>query len=267
MKNRIHQATQAAHAERRKIFCAFLTAGFPSLKITESLILEFDRHGVDVLELGFPFSDPLADGPTIQYASEQALKNRVTVSQALHLVKSIRKQGVKLPIVFFTYLNPIHRFGYERFVKQAAAAGIDGLLVPDLPLEEESRLSALCRKHGLLQIFLIAPTTSKDRSRLIVRKSEGFIYYVSLRGVTGARNALPADIKQHIQQIKRGTQKPVLVGFGVSNPKQAARLSRYSDGVIIGSAIIDCLRRRQGKQKAIQFVQKIRTALNRAGSR
>lgn len=265
MTNRLIRKIRRGKRAKKKIFCAFLTLGYPNLRATAELIGSFERDGVDIVELGFPFSDPLADGPTIQYSSEQALKNGVKIEDAFQLVKEIRKQGVKIPIIFFSYLNPIHHFGIKRFVKEAVRAGFDGLIVPDLPPEEEPELQRLCQKRGLPQIFLVAPTTLKDRAKMICRRSKGFIYYVSLRGVTGAREAMAKDLKSSVTRIRRASKTPVLIGFGVSRPDQAKAMAKFSDGVIVGSAIVESLRQSPGDLKPTeQFVSRMVRALKKS---
>jgi tryptophan synthase alpha chain len=247
MKNRLLFRLQAVKRKKEKIFCAFLTLGYPSLKATEDLITGFEKLGVDVVELGFPFSDPLADGPTIQFSSQCALERGVHLKDAFKLAQKLRRRGNQIPLVFFTYLNPVLHYGVDRFVRQAKASGFDGLLVPDLPPEEEKKLQQACRRSGLAQPFLVALTTEKKRALRIAHKSQGFIYYVSLRGVTGARKVLPRELESHLRNFRRLSRKPFLVGFGVSEPKQAKALSRLSDGVIVGSALIDQLRKSRGK--------------------
>ena len=236
--NRLSICTHDAKLKKEKIFCAFLTLGFPNLQTTEDCIWECEKAGVDILELGFPFSDPLADGPTIQKASEKALEGGVRIAHAFQLLKKMRSQGLKMPVVFFTYLNPVLDYGYEKFVTEARQNGFDGLLVPDLPPDEEKDLQALCKQHDLSLIFLIAPTTPLNRAKQIADASSDFIYYVSLRGVTGAREVVSDDLFGHLQQVRKQTAKSVLVGFGVSTAAQAKQISGLSDGVIVGSALI-----------------------------
>ncbi len=261
-ENRLLATVAQAKKTKKKLFCAFLTLGFPNLKATENLIIEFEKAGVDILELGFPFSDPLADGPTIQFSSEEALKKGVKIEDAFRMVEKLRKQGVKLPILFFTYLNPIYHYGLKPFAARAAKAGFDGLIVPDLPPEEETEFTEDCRRHGLQQVFLVAPTTEKKRATAIANRSQGFIYYVSLRGVTGARKALAQDIRENLKSLKRTTSKPVLIGFGVSSPAQAKSLAALSEGVIVGSAIVEALRHSGGKiAPAVSFVKQMVRAI------
>ena len=258
MKNRLFKKIQEAREKKTKLFCAFLTLGYPSLHATERLIQAFEKEGVDMLELGFPFSDPLADGPTIQYASEYSLRRGIHLKDAFALVRRLRKKGCAIPILFFTYLNPVYRYGFKRFAAHARQSGFDGLIVPDLPPGEETQLEAECRRQGLAQVFLAAPTTGKKRARLIGSHSQGFVYYVSLRGVTGARKNLPGDIPRSLVSIKRSVRKPVLIGFGVSDPAQARKLSRMSAGVIVGSAIVERLRHSRGNMRpVIDFVKRM----------
>ncbi len=230
----------------KKTFCAFLTLGYPDLKTTEKLLHSFEREGVDILELGIPFSDPLADGPTIQYSSEHALERGVCLADAFRILKRVRDAGNKMPVVLFTYFNPVFHYGLRRFVADSIRAGCDGLLIPDLPPDEELALRQECKRQGLAQIFLIAPTTTGKRAGFISRSSGDFIYYVSLRGVTGARAQIPKDIRRHLNALRKMTGKPLLVGFGVSSPAQASRIAAMSDGVIVGSAIIEKLRKSRG---------------------
>ena len=258
MKNRLYLKTQEVRKNKSKLFCAFLTLGYPNLQATEKLVLEFEKAGADIIELGFPFSDPMADGPTIQFSSEQALKNGISIKDSFKLVERLRKKGCRIPIIFFTYLNPIYHYGLKAFVQSAKAAGFDGLIVPDLPPEEEYELNAACRRHNFPQIYLVAPTTEKNRADHIARASQGFIYYVSLKGVTGARKSLSTDIQKNLNQLKRVTQKPILIGFGVSSPDQGKKLAGLSDGVIVGSAIVNELRKNHGAiAPAVRFVRRM----------
>jgi len=251
-----------ARRKKRKLFCVFLTLGYPSIAATERLILSSAAAGVDILELGFPFSDPLADGPTIQFSSEQALKKNVSISDSFALVKRLRQKGCKIPVVFFGYFNPVFSYGTKAFSRAAKEAGMDGLIIPDLPPEEEPEFQTECRKKDLHVIHLVAPTTADKRMKMLVRKSGGFVYYVSLRGVTGARKALPEDLRAHLLKLKRMTTKPVLAGFGISTPDQARDISRMADGVIVGSAVIEHLKR--GVPAAERFIQKMSQAVHGA---
>ena len=260
MKNRLDQKIRRAKEQKRKLFCVFLTLGYPSLAATERLIFSSEKAGVDILELGFPFSDPLADGPTIQYSSEQALKKHIAIKDAFALVRRLRQKGSRIPIVFFGYFNPVFSYGGKEFARDAEAAGMDGLIIPDLPPEEEVDFQKACRKHRLNFVQLVAPTTADKRAKMLVGKSQGFIYYVSLRGVTGARKAVPRDLKAHLAKLKKMTSKPVLAGFGISTPEQASVISKMSDGVIVGSAVIEHLKR--GVPAAERFIEKMSRAVH-----
>ncbi|MFC1807759.1 tryptophan synthase subunit alpha [Candidatus Omnitrophota bacterium] len=235
--NRIDKKFNELKREKKKAFIAYICAGDPDIDITKTLVLELDKAGVDIIELGVPFSDPLADGPTIQRASQRALKRKITIADILSLVKSLRGM-TDIPLILMTYYNPVHYYGVKKFVKDAKASGVDGVIIPDLIPEEADELISVSRPLDFSTIFLAAPTSSKERIKLIAKKSRGFIYYVSLTGVTGARKSLPEDVRAHVKEIKKITDKPICIGFGVSSPKQIRELAKFSDGVIVGSAII-----------------------------
>ncbi|MCQ9208427.1 MAG: tryptophan synthase subunit alpha [Omnitrophica bacterium] len=262
--NRIEQKFKELRQQKKKAFIAFITAGDPNLSTTKRLALEFSQVGVDILELGVPFSDPLADGPTIQAASQRALKNKVNLKDVLGLVKSLR-QKTQTPIALLTYYNIIFRFGIKDFVKEAKASGVDGVIVPDLPVEEAGELIKAAKKKSLATIFLLAPTSDKQRIKKISASSSGFIYYVSLTGTTGVRKSLPRELIKQVRRIKRITSKPVCVGFGVSEPAQARWIARVADGVIVGSAIIKRIENNLGQSglvpKVTKFVRGFREAI------
>lgn len=249
--NRIEKKFRELKRSNRKAFIVFITAGYPSINVTYNLILELSRIGVDIIELGVPFSDPLADGPVIQESSQYALAHNVKLSQILSLVKKARK-AVETPICLMTYYNPVFCFGEEHFVKQAVASGVDGVIVPDLPPEEAKTLIRLSAREGLDTIFFLAPTSTPERIKMISKFSKGFIYYVSLTGVTGARQELPGDIVKNIKAIKTHTQKPVCVGFGVSTPQQVKNISRVCEGVIVGSAVIKKIKENLGRPDLVE---------------
>ncbi len=239
--NRIEKKFKELREKNKKAFIVFITAGYPSLSITQKLILEFSKIGVDIIELGVPFSDPMADGPIIQEASQYALNKKINLQKILDLVKVVRKSS-KVPICLMTYYNPIFCFGEERFSKQAYFSGVDGVIIPDLPPEEGKSFIKLASRNKLDVICFISPTTSLKRMRYIARIAKGFIYYVSLTGVTGPRQVLSSDLKNNLKTIKRLTDKPVCVGFGVSNPRQIKEIYKIADGVIVGSAIVKKIR-------------------------
>ncbi len=214
----------------------YLTAGDPSLEVTRQLVIEAEARGADLIELGFPFSDPLADGPVIQRASQRALASGVTLLGFLDWAKPLR-QRVTVPLILMTYLNPLLAYGLEAVTKEIAT-GFDGLIVPDLPLEESGPLAASARQARLDLIFLVAPTSGPERIEKIARRTRGFLYAVSLMGVTGPRAELPADLITYLELIREVTDKPVSVGFGISRPDQVRALAPHADGVIVGSALV-----------------------------
>jgi tryptophan synthase alpha chain len=235
--NRIDRKFKELKAANKKAFIAFITAGYPNLKTTEALIKEFAAIGVDVIELGVPFTDPMADGPVIQEASQAALKRRTHLIDILNLVQKVR-QEVRLPICLMTYYNPIFCFGEAGFIAKARECGVDAVIIPDLPPEEGGDFIARARQADLEVICFLAPTSSPGRIKYIAKIARGFIYYVSLTGTTGARKQLPNDLKRQIKAIKRHTRVPVCVGFGVSRPVQVKAIQAFADGVIVGSAIV-----------------------------
>lgn len=251
MQNRLIKKINEVRRKKSKLFCAYLTLGYPSVSFTARLIEELEKIGADIIELGFPFSDPLADGPTIQASSGYALRHNVKFNDALRLVRALRKRGVKIPVIFFSYYNPIYQHGIARFAKDIRQAGFDGVISPDLSPEEDPELGRALRKNGLSLIYLVAPTSNSRRIRMIAHKSSGFIYLVSLKGVTGVRKKLVADIATYIKKVRRIAGKTILAGFGVSTPEQARRISRLGDGVIVGSAFIDSIRRSKSRLKTV----------------
>jgi len=262
--NRIDRRFKELRAEGRKAFIAYITAGDPNLAMTAKLVLSLERSGVDMIELGIPFSDPLADGPTIQAASQRALAGGATLRKAFAAVTAMRRK-TEIPLVFMMYFNPILRFGIKEFFARCRTAGVDGVIVPDLPCEEARDLVKAGRANGVATIFLAAPTSTNRSVREIIKKSRGFIYYVSLTGVTGARSALPSDIAKNLKKIKSLTDKPVAVGFGVSTPAQAAGLARHADGVIVGSAIVKIVGEREDViTRVSRFAKSLAKAIHNA---
>lgn len=263
--NRIDKKFNQLKKLKKKAFLAFITCGDPDLATTEKLALEFEKSGVDILELGVPFSDPLADGPIIQAASQRALKNKTNLKNVFNLVKNLRKK-IDMPIVLLTYYNIIFHFGVKRFAQEAKTSGVDGVIVPDLPLEESAELNKATKDNKLDLIFLLAPTSDKNRIKSISAKSSGFIYYVSLTGTTGVRKSLSKEVLQKVRQIKKISKKPVCVGFGVSTPKQAKLVAAYADGVIVGSAIVKVIEKnlkhiKDLVAKTVKFLRKLRQAI------
>lgn len=234
---RLHDTFIKLREMKRKAFIPFITAGDPTPAATEKYILELAAAGADAIELGLPFTDPLADGPTIQASHIRALKKHVMPNDVLQIVRRVRRK-VTTPILLMGSFNLIAAPGVRAFLEKAASAGVDGLIVPDLPPEEASEYTAEAKKRNLDTVFLAAPTSTQDRIGDIVRASTGFIYLVSLTGTTGARQSLPGEIVESIARVRAATSKPICVGFGISTPEQAKQIARLSDGVIVGSAIV-----------------------------
>ncbi|MEI8314711.1 MAG: tryptophan synthase subunit alpha [Verrucomicrobiota bacterium] len=237
--NRIDLKFIALRAARQKGFIVYISAGDPSLKATATLAREFERIGVDVLELGVPFSDPLADGVVNQLAAERALNSGTTLTRVLATVAGLRRSGCEIPVVFYIYFNLIHRYGVEKFAKAAAKAGVDGVLALDLPPEEAGCYEAALRATGVHPIYIIAPTTPEARVAEICRHAGGFIYYVSREGVTGMQKTISNSIAPMIAKIRKYTDVPVAVGFGISTPQQARAVAVQADACVVGSAIVN----------------------------
>ena len=251
-------------SKNQKALIAYVVAGYPNEKGTLSAVRGLVKGGADIIELGLPFSDPLADGPTIQFASADAIKQGVQLKDAFRLVRRLRKKGLKIPVLFFSYLNPIMHYGVSRTVRQLRQSGFDGLIVPDLPPEEGAMWEPWFRNADLSLIYLIAPTTQESRIRKIAKHSNGFVYYVSLRGVTGMRSSLPSDLLKKLATVKRLARMPVLVGFGVSNEKHARAISKAADGIIVGSAIVEKLRtNRKAVGSAVAFASRLAAAIKK----
>jgi len=237
--SRIAETFAALRARRRTGLVAFLTVGYPSVEETLRLVPALIEGGADVIELGVPFSDPLAEGPTIQRSSHHALERGVTPAVCLDVVAGLRAQGVEAPIVLMGYYNPLLSYGLEEFCRDAAAAGADGIIAVDLPPEESHPLRDACRRRGLDLVYLLAPTSTDGRIELVAGLASGFVYCVSVTGVTGAREELPAGLSAFVNRVRARTPLPVAVGFGISKPKHFRAVARIADAAVIGSAIID----------------------------
>ena len=250
----------------KKALIPFITAGFPHPKMTVSLMHTLVDNGADIIELGMPFSDPMADGPVIQKASEQAIKQGCNLAQTLDMVAQFRQDNQHTPVVLMGYLNPVESMGYEDFVKTAAEAGVNGLLLVDSPPEESADLQTQLKQHDMQQIFLVAPTTSDSRKAFICQQADGFIYYVALKGVTGSADLNPEVVNQEIKDLKRYSDLPIAIGFGVKDAASAVAVAEQADAVVIGSALIqvlsDCTTSEQAQQKAADFMRPIRSALD-----
>jgi tryptophan synthase alpha chain len=236
--NRIVERFAHLRRQGQKGFIVYIGAGDPDLDATLRLALAFDKLGVDVLELGIPFSDPLADGLVNQLAAQRGLESQTTPRKVLETVSKLRRQS-QIPIVLYVYFNLIHRHGIERFILDAAQAEVDGLLVLDLPPEEAGAFEELMRRSGLCLIYLVAPTTPEERMQRIVRRGSGFVYYVSREGVTGMQDKVAANLGQRVSTIRKYTELPVAVGFGISNAAQAKLVADTADAVVVGSAVVN----------------------------
>lgn len=262
--NRIDETFEKLTAKGEKALIAYIMAGDPSLQDTESLVLELERAGADIVELGVPFSDPIADGPVIQRAAERALRSGTSLRKILAVVPALRAK-TQVPLVLMAYYNTIHAFGETDFCWQAATAGVDGLIVPDMPPEEAGLLDAEAVRAGLDIIYLLAPTSTPDRRAMVARRSRGFVYYVSLTGITGAKLTDLGDVKQNVEKIRKATAIPVAVGFGVATPEDGAKVGAIADGVIVGSAIVRQVADHQQDAKMVEqvgrFVRSLKAAL------
>lgn len=267
--SRIKNTFRKLKKKGEKALIPYIMAGDPDLATTKALILEMEKAGCDIMELGAPFSDPLADGPTIQKADLRALENGTSLSKVLSLVADVRKESA-MPLILMTYYNLIFNYGEERFVNDAHAAGLDGLILPDLPPEEAGVLIPVAKEAGLDTIFLVAPTSTDERIRLVSRLSQGFIYYVSLTGVTGSAFGSQSSVEDAVRKIRAVSDKPVSVGFGISTPEQAAQVARMgADGVIVGSALVKVMEEHLGSPELIPqaaaFVKALKQGLRAAG--
>ncbi|MFQ5586061.1 MAG: tryptophan synthase subunit alpha [Thermodesulfobacteriota bacterium] len=265
---RIEETFENLRARGEKALIVFITAGDPDLETTGKLILEFARRGADIIELGIPFSDPMADGPTIQAASERALKSGTNIRIILNLIKKMRKKS-EIPIVLFGYYNPLFAYGIDRFTRDAKRAGADGVLVVDLPPEEADELKGCADREGLELVYLLTPTSDRRRMRLVAQRATGFIYYISVAGVTGARERVATTIRGAVRSIRRFTSLPVCVGFGISTPTQAGEISRWADGIIVGSAIVKVIEENIDSpalvRRAGSFVARLKGGMSHAG--
>jgi len=264
--NRIDRCFAELKARGDKALVAFITSGDPSFAATEAIVEEIARCGADIIELGVPFSDPLADGPSIQASSFRALEAGATVRGVLDNVRTIRTQ-CDAPIVLMSYFNPVQKYGLARFATDAADAGADGVIMTDLPPEESAEWKKAADEAKLATIFLLAPTSTKDRIGLTAKLSSGFIYCVSRTGVTGARSDMPAELKALVDTIKEASDLPVVVGFGISKPEHVSFVTQIADGAVVGSALVNIVAEHAGKddlaQSAGEFVKRLKAGVVR----
>jgi tryptophan synthase alpha chain len=263
--NRIVERFDRLRQQARKGFVVYIGAGDPDLEATRQLALAFDSAGVDVLELGVPFSDPLADGLVNQLAAQRGLESGTTPARVLETVQAIRRDS-QIPVVLYVYFNLLHRYGFKKFIHDAARAGVDGFLVLDLPPEESEDYEAMMRDAGLCVIYLVAPTTPVDRIEFIVKRGTGFIYYVSREGVTGMQTKVSDTIAAMTAKIRAHTQLPIAVGFGISNPDQARAVAACADAIVVGSAVVNQIAQ-HGKSRDLvprvtEFVKSLPAALD-----
>ncbi len=253
----------ALQAVKSKALIAFITAGDPNLATTEEMILLLESSGADVIELGVPFSDPMADGPTIQRSSERALSSGTTLHGILEMVKRVRTR-TEIPIILMGYLNPVHAYGYDRFCRDASETGVDGVLLVDMPPEESGELIVPARLYGLDVIFLLTPTSNSERIATVERLGSGFVYYVTVTGVTGARSSVSHSLAQELAKVQQTISLPVMAGFGISTPDQASEVGKLAGGIVVGSAIVKLFEQFSGeelKQQLGSYVASLKQAL------
>lgn len=258
--NRLEENLQKLKLQGRKAFIPYVVAGDPSLDVTADLVVTMAEAGADAIELGIPYSDPVADGPVIQRAGKRALTGGVTLEAIFTAVRAIRKR-TEVPLIFMVYMNCILQYGVEKFARQCKEFGVDGLIVPDMPLEESDELRHATADADLAVILLVTPATPKERMVRITQASRGFVYCVAALGVTGMRQDLRSDLGQILTDLKSMTDLPIAVGFGISTPDQAAQLAPLADGVIVGSAVVRLMEEEQSVAKVAQFVQSMKAAI------
>lgn len=254
---RIDDTFSALRAQGKKAFVAYIMAGDPDVETSLAVMKGLPAAGVDVIELGLPFTDPMADGPTIQLAGQRALEGGMTVDKTLDMVRAFRKGDAKTPIVLMGYYNPIYSRGVDRFLKEATEAGIDGLIIVDLPPEEDAELCIPAQKAGMNFIRLATPTTDDKRLPAVLKNTSGFVYYVSITGITGAGAAVAGDVGPEVARIKRQTGLPIVVGFGISTPEAARSIAAVADGCVVGSAIVKKIGEGQTPEQVLAFVRSL----------
>ena len=255
IKNKFKELNQ----KKQKAFGVFLTAGYPSLEYSKDIFKIILDAEVDFIEIGLPFSDPMADGPLIQHSSQIAIEQNTSVEECLKLVKEIRKINNDIPIILMGYYNPIHYYGNLKFIKKAVLSGIDGLIIVDLPMEEDEEFYNLSYKNNLPLIRLVTPTTDEERLKKILKNARGFVYYVSVTGITGTKSASVNDVKNKIKVIKKITNLPVIAGFGIKNSMDAKKMSSISDGIVIGSSLVNKIeevyKKKNGLNEIFKFLK------------
>ena len=250
VKNKFKELKQ----KKQKAFGVFLTAGYPSLEYSKDIFKKILDAEVDFIEIGLPFSDPMADGPLIQHSSQIAIEQNTSVEECFKLVKEIRKINNEIPIILMGYYNPIHYYGNLKFIKKAVLSGIDGLIIVDLPMEEDEEFYNLSYKNNLPLIRLVTPTTDEERLKKILKNAHGFVYYVSVTGITGTKSASVNDVKNKIKVIKKITNLPVIAGFGIKNSVDAKKMSSISDGIVIGSSLVNKIKEVYKKKNGLNEI-------------
>ena len=257
--SRIKNKFEYLKQKKQKAFGVFLTAGYPSLKYSKDIFKKILDSKVDFIEIGLPFSDPMADGPLIQHSSQIAIQQNVSVEECFNIVKEIRQINNDIPIILMGYYNPIHYYGNLKFIKKAVLSGIDGLIIVDLPMEEDEEFYNLSYKNNLPLIRLITPTTDEERLKKILKNAHGFVYYVSVTGITGTKSASVNDVKNKIKVIKKITNLPVIAGFGIKNSMDAKKMSSISDGIVIGSSLVNKIeevyKKKNGLNEIFKFLK------------
>jgi len=250
---KLNQTFKELKKNKQTALMPFFTAGYPNVKVFTELIKEADKKGASIIEIGIPFSDPIADGPTIQYSSFKALQKNINLEKIFKILKSLNKK-ISTPLVIMSYYNPIMQFGIKKFCEEAKSSGVSGLIIPDLPPGEDKSLERQAKASSLDLIYLLAPNATPERIKLVTKHSQGFVYLVSVTGVTGARQSLPKELLSFIKRVRKATKKPLCVGFGISNAKHVKALRKVADGVIIGSAIVGIIRQGENSSKVVKKV-------------
>ena len=256
---RIENKFKELKHQKQKAFGVFLTAGYPSLQYSKDIFKKIIKAKADFIEIGLPFSDPMADGPLIQHSSQIAIQQNTSVEDCFEIVKDIRKENNNIPIILMGYYNPIHYYGNLKFVKKAVSSGIDGLIIVDLPMEEDNEFYDLSFKNKLPLIRLVTPTTDEERLKKVLKNAHGFVYYVSVTGITGTKSASVSDVKNKVKVIKKITNLPVIAGFGIKNSVDAKKMSSISDGVVIGSSLVknidEVYKKKNGLNEIFKFLK------------
>ena len=256
---RIENKFKELKHQKQKAFGVFLTAGYPSLQYSKDIFKKIIKAKADFIEIGLPFSDPMADGPLIQHSSQIAIQQNTSVEDCFEIVKDIRKENNNIPIILMGYYNPIHYYGNLKFVKKAVSSGIDGLIIVDLPMEEDNEFYDLSFKNKLPLIRLVTPTTDEERLKKVLKNAHGFVYYVSVTGITGTKSASVSDVKNKVKVIKKITNLPVIAGFGIKNSVDAKKMSSISDGIVIGSSLVNKIeevyKKKNGLNEIFKFLK------------